>query len=61
MAKPLHELIIIIVAVLIVVGATYSLSRSWLAVGLVFLSGLGLGAVWLIVRAVHAVTGPKIK
>lgn len=57
--KPLRELLIIAVAVALVVGATYSVSRSWFVVAIVFLSGLGLGAVWLIVKAIHTLTGHK--
>ena len=51
----LGEIGIIAGAVVVVVLAAYSLTRSWLAVALVFGSGLGLGAVWLIVRAMHAI------
>jgi uncharacterized membrane protein len=52
-----RELAIVSLAVAIVVTVAYSLAHSWFVVALVFASGLGLGAVWLIVRAIHAVVG----
>ncbi|HEY6736398.1 MAG TPA: hypothetical protein VI322_01650 [Candidatus Saccharimonadia bacterium] len=50
-AKSFRELGIIAFAVFVVIGAVFGVSRSWLFVGLIFLSGLGLLAVLLIVTS----------